>query len=70
MTKFILIAGLSLTWWLLHLSCVVILVLTVDGSGVISDPGRIDEQFRIAWLLFFCRASRGAVDLSAFDRED
>ena len=43
--------------------------LTVDGSGVISDPDRIDEQFRIAWLPFFCRAGRGAVDLSAFDRE-
>ena len=43
--------------------------LTVDGSGVISDPDRIDEQFRTAWLPFFCRAGRGAVDLSAFDRE-
>ena len=43
--------------------------LTVDGSGVISDPDRIDEQFRVAWLPFFCRAGRGAVDLSAFDRE-
>ena len=37
--------------------------------GVISDPDRIDEQFRKAWLPFFCRADRGAVDLSAFDRE-
>ena len=43
--------------------------LTVDGSGFISGPDRIDEQFRIAWLPFFCRAGRGAVDLSAFDRE-
>ena len=43
--------------------------LTVDGSGVLSDPDRIDEQFRTAWLPFFCRAGRGAVDLSAFDRE-
>ena len=33
--------------------------LTVDGSGVISDPDRIDEQFRVAWLPFFCRAGRG-----------
>ena len=30
--------------------------LTVDGSGVLSDPDRIDEQFRNAWLPFFCRA--------------
>ena len=57
MTRFILIAGSSLS------------LLTVDGSGVISDPDRIDEQFRIAWLPFLCRAGRGAVDLSAFDRE-
>ena len=33
--------------------------LTVDGSGVVSDPDLIDEQFRIAWLPFFCRAGRG-----------
>ena len=43
--------------------------LTVDGSGVISDPDRIDEQFRKAWLPFCCRAGRGAVDISAFDWE-
>ena len=43
--------------------------LTIDGSGVISDPDRIDEQFRKAGLPFFCRDGRGAVDLSAFDRE-
>ena len=43
--------------------------LDVDGSGVLSDPGRIDEQFRDAWLPFFCRAGRGAADPSVFDRE-
>ena len=43
--------------------------LTVDGSGVLSDPGRIDEQFRSAWLPFFCRAGRGAADPSVFDHE-
>ena len=43
--------------------------LTVDGSGVLSDPGRIDEQFRGAWLPFFCRTGRAAVDPSVFDRE-
>ena len=63
MTRFILTAGLNLTWWLRDPG------LTIDGSGVISDPDRIDEQFRKAWLTFFCRAGRGAVDLSAFDRE-
>ena len=25
------------------------------APGVLSDPGRIDEQFRNAWLPFFCR---------------
>ena len=43
--------------------------LTVDGSGVLSDPGRIDEQFRSAWLPFFCRSGRSVVDPLVFDRE-
>ena len=43
--------------------------LTVDGSGVLSDPDRIDEQFRNAWLPFFCRAGRAAADPSVFDQE-
>ena len=43
--------------------------LTVDGSGILSDPDRIDEQFRNAWLPFFCRVGRGAADLSVFDQE-
>ena len=43
--------------------------LTVDGSGVLSDLGRIDEQFRNAWLPFFCRAGRDAADPSVFDQE-
>ena len=43
--------------------------LTVDGSGILSDPDRIEEQFRNAWLPFFCRVDRGAADLSVFDRE-
>ena len=43
--------------------------LTVDCSGVLSDPGRIDEQLRSAWLPFFCRSGRAAVDPLVFDRE-
>ena len=27
--------------------------LTSGGSGVLSDPNRIDEEFRKAWLPFF-----------------
>ena len=28
--------------------------LTPGGSGVLSDPARIDEEFRKAWLPYFC----------------
>ena len=28
--------------------------LTPGGSGVLADPGRIDEEFRKAWLPYFC----------------
>ena len=27
--------------------------LTPGGSGVLADPGLIDEEFRKAWLPFF-----------------
>ena len=37
--------------------------MTEDASGILSDPGLIDEQFRRAWLPYFCRAGRGSVDL-------
>ena len=30
--------------------------LTPAGSGVLSDPARIDEEFRKAWLPYFCRS--------------
>ena len=34
------------------------------GSGVLSDTALIDEQFRKAWLPFFCRTGRGVADPS------
>ena len=34
-----------------------------------SDPDVIDEQFRRAWLPFFCKADRGVADSSVFDAE-
>ena len=43
--------------------------LTEDGSGILSDLERIDEQFRKACLPFFCRACRVSVDLPAFNTE-
>ena len=69
MTRSLLTVGLNLTWWLLRLFVCCDPGLTVDGSGVISDPDRTGEQFRGALLPFFCRAGRGAVNFSASDRE-
>ena len=39
---------------------------TVGGSGVLVEPHAIDEQFRRAWMPFFCRGVRGNADLDAF----
>ena len=39
--------------------------LKEDGSGILSDPGLVDEQFRRAWLPYFCRAGWGSVDMDA-----
>ena len=43
--------------------------LTPDGSGVLSDPARIDEEFRKAWLPCFCRSGQREASLEEFDRE-
>ena len=40
--------------------------VTTGGSGILVEPHAIDEQFRRAWLPFFCRGGRGAADLDAF----
>ena len=32
--------------------------LSPGGSGVLSDPSRIDEEFRKAWLPYFCRSGQ------------
>ena len=37
--------------------------LTLGGSGVLSDPARIDEEFRKAWLPYFCRSGRREASL-------
>ena len=42
--------------------------ITPGGSGVWSDPALIDEQFRNAWIPYFCRADRGVGDPSGFKR--
>ena len=43
--------------------------LTPGGSGVLADPARIDEEFRKAWLPYFCRSGQREASLDEFDRE-
>ena len=43
--------------------------LTPDGSGVLSDPARIDEEFRKAWLPYFCRSGQKETSLDEFSFE-
>ena len=43
--------------------------LTPGGSGVLADPAPIDEEFRKAWLPYFCRSGRREASLKEFDEE-
>ena len=43
--------------------------LTPGGSGVLADPARIDEEFRKAWLPYFCRSGQRETSLEEFDQE-
>ena len=43
--------------------------LSSGGSGVLSDPSRIDEEFRKAWLPYFCRSGQREASLEEFDFE-
>ena len=43
--------------------------LTPGGSGVLADPARIDEEFRKAWLPYFCHYGQRDTSLEEFDRE-
>ena len=43
--------------------------LTPGGSGVLADPARIDEEFRKAWLPYFCRSGQREASLEEFDFE-
>ena len=40
--------------------------LTPDVSGVLSDPYRIDAEFRKAWLPYFCRSGQRETSLDEF----
>ena len=37
--------------------------------GVLADPARIDEEFRKAWLPYFCRSGQRETSLEEFERE-
>ena len=43
--------------------------LTPGGSGVLSDPVKIDEEFRNAWLPYFCRSWQREARLDEFNEE-
>ena len=43
--------------------------LSPGGSGVLSDPSRIDEEFRKAWLPYFCRSGQRETSLDEFSFE-
>ena len=43
--------------------------LTPGGSGVLSDPARIDAEFRKAWLPYFCRSGQRETSLEEFNCE-
>ena len=43
--------------------------LTPGGSGVLADPAGIDEEFRKAWLSYFCRSGQREVSLEEFNDE-
>ena len=44
-------------------------LVTPGGSGVLGDPGRIDEEFGKAWLPYFRRSGQRETSLEEFTRE-
>ena len=43
--------------------------LTPGGSGVLADPAKIDEEFRKAWLPYYCRSGQRETSLDEFGFE-
>ena len=43
--------------------------LTPEGSGVLADPVGIDQEFRKAWLPYFCRSGQRETSLDQFNSE-
>ena len=46
-----------------------IVLLLLGASGVLADPARIDEEFREAWLPYFCRSGQRETSLEEFTHE-
>ena len=44
-------------------------LVTPGGSGALADPARIDEEFRKAWLPYFCRSGQKYTSLEEFSFE-
>ena len=63
---FILTSGLGLTWFPApFLQCDPL--ITPGGSGVLAEPGRTDEEFRKAWLPYFCSSGQRETSLEEFN---
>ena len=43
--------------------------LTPGVSGILASPDRIDEEFRKAWLPYFCRSGQREASLEEFNEE-
>ena len=43
--------------------------LTTGGSAALADPARLDEEFRKAWLPYFCRSGQREASLEEFALE-
>ena len=43
--------------------------LSPSGSGVLADPARVDEEFRKAWLPYYCRSGQRDTSLEEFNGE-
>ena len=43
--------------------------LSPSGSGVLSDPARIAEEFRKAWLPYLCRSGQRETTIEEFNKE-
>ena len=60
--------GFGRARWCIHTSGFVLIWFPL--SGVLADPARIEEEFRKAWLPYFCRSGQREASLDEFDRDE